>query len=50
MSKNKFRKNAKREAYAEKQEQEGRSIINWIFAVLVALGVIFAIYSAVLYS
>ncbi len=50
MNKNKLKKNAKRAAYAEKQEQEGRSVINWIFAILVALGVIFAIYSAVLYS
>lgn len=43
MSKNK--NNAKRKAYAEKQEQEGRNIINWIFGILVALGALYAIYT-----
>lgn len=41
---------AKKAAYAAKQEQEGRNVINWIFGVLIALGVIFAIYSAVILS
>lgn len=50
MNKNKLKKNAKRAAYAEKQEKEGRSIINWIFVALVALGVLYAIYSMVLFS
>ena len=43
MSKNK--NNAKRKAYAEKQEQEGRNVINWIFGILVALGALYAIYT-----
>lgn len=43
MSKNK--NNAKRKAYAEKQEQEGRKVINWIFGILVALGALYAIYT-----
>ena len=43
MSKNK--NNAKRKAYAEKQEQEGRNGINWIFGILVALGAAYAIYT-----
>ncbi len=37
--------NAKRKAYAEKKEQEGRNIINWIFGILVALGAAYAIYT-----
>lgn len=43
MSKNK--NNAKRQAYAEKREQEGRNVINWIFGILVALGAAYAIYT-----
>jgi len=45
MSKNK--NNAKRKAYAEKKEQEGRNVINWIFGILVALGALYAIYTIV---
>lgn len=41
---------AKKAAYAAKQEQEGRTVINWIFGILIALGVIFAIYSAFILS
>ena len=37
--------NAKRKAYAEKKEQEGRKVINWIFGILVALGAAYAIYT-----
>ena len=44
MSKNK-NNNAKRKAYAEKKEQEGRNVINWIFGILVALGAAYAIYT-----
>ena len=43
MSKNK--NNAKRKTYAEKKEQEGRKVINWIFGKLVALGALYAIYT-----
>ncbi|MBO5232934.1 MAG: hypothetical protein J6B33_01330 [Prevotella sp.] len=45
MNKNKTKANAKRAAFAQKKEQEGRKVINWIFAVLVLLGVIYAVYS-----
>lgn len=48
MNKNKVKANAKRAAYAEKKEKEGRSIINWIFGVLVLLGVIYAVYTMLL--
>ena len=47
MKAKKLIRNAKREAYAAKQEQEGRNVINWIFGILIALGVIYAIYSIV---
>ena len=50
MKAKKLIRNAKREAYAAKQEQEGRNVINWIFAILIALGVIYAIYSIVMVS
>ena len=42
---NKAARDAKRKAYAEKKEQEGRSVINWIFGALVALAVLFAAYT-----
>jgi hypothetical protein len=50
MKAKKLIRNAKREAYAAKQEQEGRNVINWIFGILIALGVIYAIYSIVMVS
>ncbi len=37
---------ARRAAYEKRQEEKGRKIVNWIFAVLVILAVIFIIYSA----
>ncbi|MBR2184401.1 MAG: hypothetical protein IJ897_03135 [Prevotella sp.] len=43
-------RNAKKEAYAAKQEKEGRNVINWIFGILIALGVVYAIYSIVMVS
>ena len=43
-------RNAKKAAYAAKQEQEGRKVINWIFGILIALGVIYAIYSIIMVS
>ena len=42
MSKKKV--NAKREAYKRKQGQQGQKVVNWIFGVLIALGVLYAIY------
>ncbi len=48
MSKKSNKKNdAKRAAFAAKQEQEGRNVINWIFAALVGLGVLFAVYTII---
>lgn len=41
---------AKRKAYAEKKEKEGRSVINWIFGGLIGLGVLYAIYTIILMS
>ena len=37
--------NAKQKAYAEKQEQKGRNVVNWIFAVLILLGAAYLVYS-----
>ena len=50
MKAKKLIRNAKKEAYAAKQEQEGRNVINWIFGILISLGVIYAIYSIVMVS
>ena len=41
------RKNPKREAYKKKQEEQGRTVVNWIFGVLVALAVIYLIFTMV---
>ena len=43
-------RNAKKAAYAAKKEQEGRNVINWIFGILIALGVVYAIYSIIMVS
>ena len=42
MSKKKL--NAKREAYQKKQEQQGKSVVNWIFGILVGLAVLYLVY------
>ncbi|MBO4661056.1 MAG: hypothetical protein J5610_06325 [Prevotella sp.] len=36
---------AKREAYAKKQEAQGKKVVNWIFGVLVVLAIIFMGYT-----
>lgn len=41
------KKNPKREAYKKKQEEQGRKVVNWIFGVLVALAVIYLIFTMV---
>ena len=43
MSKNKV--NAKREAYAKKQEEQGKKIVAWIFGGLIALAIIYLIWT-----
>lgn len=47
---NKTKRDAKKAAYAAKKEQEGRKVINWIFAILVLLGVLYAFYSIYMIS
>ena len=44
MKAKKLIRNAKKEAYAAKQEQEGRNVINWIFGVLVVLAIVLVVY------
>ena len=46
MSSNKDLRRAKHAAYEKKQAAQGEKVIKWIFGVLIALAVIFAIYSA----
>lgn len=42
----KKKKNVRREAYQARQEQEGRKIVNWIFAALVVLALCYIAYVA----
>ena len=37
--------NAKRDAYAKKQEEQGRKVVTWIFAGLIVLAVIYLIWT-----
>ena len=46
MSGNKDLRRAKHEAYEKKQAEKGEKVIKWIFGVLIALAVVFAIYAA----
>nr|WP_296027258.1 hypothetical protein [uncultured Prevotella sp.] len=46
MSSNKDLRRAKHAAYEKKQAALGEKIIKWIFGILVALAILFAIYSA----
>ena len=46
MSSNKDLRRAKHVAYEKKQAAQGEKVIKWIFGVLIALAVLFAIYSA----
>lgn len=46
MSSNKDLRRAKHAAYEKKQVAQGEKIIKWIFGILVALAILFAIYSA----
>lgn len=46
MSGNKDLRRAKHEAYEKKQAAKGEKVIKWIFGVLIALAIVFAIYAA----
>ena len=46
MSSNKDLRKAKHVAYEKKQAEKGEKVIKWIFGVLIALAVVFAIYAA----
>ena len=37
--------NAKRRAYAKKQEESGKTVVMWIIGVLIALGVLYAVWT-----
>ena len=41
------KRDAKKAAYAERQEKQQKSVINWIFGVLIALGVLYAVYTII---
>lgn len=46
MSSNKDLRRAKHVAYEKKQAAKGEKVIKWIFGVLIALAIIFAIYAS----
>ncbi len=46
MSSNKDLRKAKHIAYEKKQAEKGEKVIKWIFGILIALAVVFAIYAA----
>ena len=37
--------NAKREAYAKKQEEKGKQIVGWIFGALIVLAIIYLFWT-----
>ena len=37
--------NAKREAYAKKQEEKGKKVVGWIFGALIVLALIYLIWA-----
>ena len=37
--------NKKREAYAKKQEEQGKKVVTWIFAGLIILAIIYIIWT-----
>ena len=40
----------KKVAYQKKQEQGGKKVVNWIFAALIALALLFVVYSVFIVS
>ena len=46
----KAKKNESREAYAAKQEKQGRRVVEWIIGVLVLLAVAYAVWASVMLS
>ena len=42
--------NAKREAYAKKQEEQGKKVVTWIFGGLIALAIIYLIWTFAMMS
>ena len=46
----KKKNNAKREAYAKKQEEQGKKLVTWIFGGLIVLAVIYLIWTITMMS
>ena len=42
--------NAKREAYAKKQEEQGKKVVTWIFGGLIILAIIYLIWTFTMMS
>lgn len=50
MAKKEGKMNAKQRAYAKKQEQEGKSVVKWIFIGLIALAVAYVCWTYTMMS
>ena len=46
----KKKNNAKREAYAKKQEEQGKKVVTWIFGGLIVLAIIYLIWTITMMS
>ena len=46
----KKKNNAKREAHAKKQEEQGKKVVTWIFGGLIVLAVIYLIWTITMMS
>ena len=42
--------NVKREAYAKKQEEQGKKVVSWIFGGLIVLAIIYLIWTITMMS
>ena len=40
--------NVKREAYAKKQEEQGRKVVMWIFGILIALAIVYMCWTSMM--
>ena len=48
MAKKATKTNAKQQAYAKKQEQQGMKTVMWIIGSLIILGLVYALYASLL--
>ena len=47
---NAYEQKQKQKAYEQKQEKQGRSVVGWIFGLLIALAIFYVIFTITLVS